>query len=98
MVWHRRAGVILESQGRPVIHLTPGIANTIGRAGDADVVVDEPSLLHVHARVLAVADSFDAMTSARSYPWWIACVLCVLGGDRRLQRTRDVGQPVFDRM
>ena len=43
--------MLLESQGRPSIHLTPGIAKTIGRADDADVVIDEPSLSRVHARV-----------------------------------------------
>ncbi len=45
------AGVILESPGRPAIRLSPGAAKTIGRAGDADVVVDEPSLSRRHARV-----------------------------------------------
>jgi putative nucleotidyltransferase with HDIG domain len=43
--------VLLESPGRPTIHLTPGAAKTIGRADDADVVVDEPSLSRLHARL-----------------------------------------------
>ncbi|HUK36994.1 MAG TPA: HD domain-containing phosphohydrolase, partial [Vicinamibacterales bacterium] len=43
--------MLLESAGRPPIHLTPGVAKTIGRADDADVVVDEPSLSRLHARV-----------------------------------------------
>ena len=43
--------MVLESPGRLAIQLTPGIAKTIGRSDDADVVVDEPSLSRVHARV-----------------------------------------------
>jgi putative nucleotidyltransferase with HDIG domain len=43
--------VVLESPGLPAIHLTPGISKTIGRADDADVVIDEPSLSRMHARV-----------------------------------------------
>ena len=43
--------MLLESPGRPAIQLSPGIAKTIGRSDDADVVVDEPSLSRVHARV-----------------------------------------------
>ena len=43
--------MLLESPGRPSILLTPGIAKTVGRADDADVVVDEPSLSRRHARL-----------------------------------------------
>jgi putative nucleotidyltransferase with HDIG domain len=43
--------VLLESQGRPTIHVTPGASKTIGRSDDADVVIDEPSLSRLHARV-----------------------------------------------
>ena len=43
--------MLLESPGRPPIHLTPGAAKTVGRADDADVVVDEPSLSRLHARL-----------------------------------------------
>ena len=43
--------MLLESRGRPPIHLTPGAAKTIGRAHDADIVVDEPSLSRLHARL-----------------------------------------------
>jgi putative nucleotidyltransferase with HDIG domain len=43
--------VLFESQGRPTIHVTPGASKTIGRSDDADVVIDEPSLSRLHARV-----------------------------------------------
>ena len=43
--------MLLESQGRPTIHVTPGASKTIGRSDDADVVIDEPSLSRLHARV-----------------------------------------------
>ena len=43
--------MLFESQGRPTIHVTPGASKTIGRSDDADVVIDEPSLSRLHARV-----------------------------------------------
>ncbi len=50
--------MLLETPGRPPIALVPGSVTTIGRARDADVVIDEPSLSRVHARLL-VAPSGD---------------------------------------
>ncbi len=43
--------MFFESRGRPTLELTPGDVAIVGRAGDADIVVDEPSLSRMHARL-----------------------------------------------
>ena len=45
-----------EAPNRPVIHLAAGESKTIGRSTDADVIIDEPSLSRLHARVRMGAD------------------------------------------
>ena len=45
-----------EAPNRPVIHLAPGESKTIGRSADADVIIDEPSLSRLHARIRMGAD------------------------------------------
>ena len=48
--------MLLESARHPSIQLEPGDTRTIGRADHADVVIDEPSLSRLHARVCMAAD------------------------------------------
>jgi putative nucleotidyltransferase with HDIG domain len=47
---------VVDSLGLPAVHLAPGDSKIIGRSGDADVTVDEPSLSRLHARVWMTAD------------------------------------------
>ncbi len=48
--------MLFESSCGPTIHLAPGDTKTIGRATIADIVVDEPSLSRLHARMRVDAD------------------------------------------
>ena len=52
--------MLFESSSGPTIHLAPGDAKTIGRATTADIVVDEPSLSRLHARMRV--DAYGAVT------------------------------------
>jgi putative nucleotidyltransferase with HDIG domain len=63
---HCANGVLLTSPGRPTIHLTPGVSKTVGRADDADVVVDEPSLSRLHARVRVASTGVVTIEDAGS--------------------------------
>jgi len=46
----------VEAANRPVICVSPGQSKVIGRSGDADAIVDEPSLSRQHARLSMATD------------------------------------------
>jgi hypothetical protein len=46
-----RLAPVTAAPTRPVIDLAPGESKTVGRGGQADVLIDDPSLSRLHARV-----------------------------------------------
>jgi pSer/pThr/pTyr-binding forkhead associated (FHA) protein len=44
-----------------VIEVAPGQSRTVGRGGQADITIDDPSLSRIHARVTAELDGLLAV-------------------------------------
>jgi pSer/pThr/pTyr-binding forkhead associated (FHA) protein len=47
--------------GLPDIDVPPGSSKTVGRGGQADITIDDPSLSRLHARVTAEPDGLLAI-------------------------------------
>ena len=52
---------LAADSGLPVIEVAPGSSTTVGRGGQADISIDDPSLSRLHARVTAEPDGLLAI-------------------------------------